>query len=249
MAVAKRRAIEHPPRTSRSSKKHEEFAQDNGRSAARGSRLPSIPTTISATICCASCSSHATPCSQRTHASRSPCGSSADSRQRRSRALFSPEATIAQRIVRAKRTLAEARVPFEVRRARAPAAPRLGARSHLSRFQRRLLGNRRRRRAAPRALRRSASARARARRTTTVRTEVHGLAALLEIQASRLERASMTNGRTRCCCWTRTAAAGITSSSRGVSPRSSVPNGCRRGRRWNVRPPSFNRRMSRARSI
>ena len=33
------------------------------------------------------------------------------------RAFLAPEKTIAQRIVRAKRTLAEARVPFEVPRA------------------------------------------------------------------------------------------------------------------------------------
>ena len=50
-------------------------------------------------------------------ASRSRCACSAASRPTRSRARSSsPEPTIAQRIVRAKRTLAEARVPFEVPR-------------------------------------------------------------------------------------------------------------------------------------
>ena len=62
------------------------------------------------------------------------------------RAFLVPEPTVAQRIVRAKRTLAEARVPFEVprgRRARRPAV--VGARGHLPHLQRGLLGDRRRR--------------------------------------------------------------------------------------------------------
>ena len=60
------------------------------------------------------------------------------------RAFLVPEPTIAQRIVRAKRTLAEARVPFEVPRG-AELAARLvvGARGHLPRLQRGLLGDRR----------------------------------------------------------------------------------------------------------
>ena len=50
------------------------------------------------------------------------------------RAFLVPEPTIAQRIVRAKRTLAEARVPFEVpARRRARRAPVVGARGHLPR--------------------------------------------------------------------------------------------------------------------
>ena len=70
------------------------------------------------------------------------------------RAFLVPEPTIAQRIVRAKRTLAEEHVPFEVPRGRGPdRAAVLGARSHLSHFQRRLLGDRRRRLDAARALR------------------------------------------------------------------------------------------------
>ena len=70
------------------------------------------------------------------------------------RAFLVPEPTIAQRIVRAKRTLAEAQVPFEVprgRRARRPAV--VGARGHLPDFQRGLLGHRRRRLDAAGALR------------------------------------------------------------------------------------------------
>ena len=59
------------------------------------------------------------------------------------RAFLVPEPTIAQRIVRAKRTLAEARVPFEVpsRRRIARSTSGVGARSDLSDLQRRLCGN------------------------------------------------------------------------------------------------------------
>ncbi len=62
------------------------------------------------------------------------------------RAFLVPEPTIAQRIVRAKRTLAEAQVPFEVPRgAELRRAAGLGARGHLPDLQRGLLGHRRRR--------------------------------------------------------------------------------------------------------
>jgi RNA polymerase sigma factor (sigma-70 family) len=62
------------------------------------------------------------------------------------RAFLVPEPTIAQRIVRAKRTLSEERVAFEVPRggrARRPSV--VGARGHLPRLQRGLLGDRWRR--------------------------------------------------------------------------------------------------------
>ena len=61
------------------------------------------------------------------------------------RAFLVSEGTVAQRIVRAKRTLAEARVPFEVP-GRDELADRLlgGARGHLPRVQRGLRGDRRR---------------------------------------------------------------------------------------------------------
>ena len=75
------------------------------------------------------------------------------------RAFLVPEPTIAQRIVRAKRTLAEARVPFEVPDAgRAAGAAGLGAGGHLPHLQRGLLGDRRRRLDAAGALRGRAAA-------------------------------------------------------------------------------------------
>ena len=71
------------------------------------------------------------------------------------------EPTIAQRIVRAKRTLAEAQVPFEVPRgAELARAARRGARGHLPGVQRGLLGDRRRRLDAPGAVRGRAAPRA-----------------------------------------------------------------------------------------
>ena len=81
------------------------------------------------------------------------------------RAFLVPEATIAQRIVRAKRTLAAAKVPFEVPGCeRAGAAAGLGARGRLPDLQRGLLGHRRRRLDASRPLRRGAAPRPGARR-------------------------------------------------------------------------------------
>ena len=76
------------------------------------------------------------------------------------RAFLVPEATIAQRIVRAKRTLAEAQVPFEVPRGKRPRHPsRLGARGRLPDLQRRLLGDLGRRLDAAAAVRRGAAPR------------------------------------------------------------------------------------------
>ncbi len=69
-------------------------------------------------------------------------------------AFLAPEATIAQRIVRAKRTLAEKRVPFRgSSRSRTRGPPVVRARGHLPGLQRRLRGDRRRRLDAARAVR------------------------------------------------------------------------------------------------
>ena len=58
------------------------------------------------------------------------------------RAFLVPEPTIAQRIVRAKRTLAEAKVPFEVPRGPAAgAAPLVRAWRHLPDLQRGVFGD------------------------------------------------------------------------------------------------------------
>ena len=59
------------------------------------------------------------------------------------RAFLAPEPTIAQRIVRAKRTLSAKRVPFEVpTRAGARRPLVVSARGYLSDFQRRVFGHR-----------------------------------------------------------------------------------------------------------
>ena len=76
------------------------------------------------------------------------------------RAFLLPEPTVAQRIVRAKRTLAEKRIPFEVPRGpESGTAPRLGAVGDLSHLQRGIFGHRRRRLDAAAALRGGAAPR------------------------------------------------------------------------------------------
>ena len=125
------------------------------------------------------------------------------------RAFLVPEPTIAQRIVRAKRTLAEARVPFEVPRGRrARRAPVVGARGHLPGLQRGLRGDRRRRLDAAGALRGRAAAgphpgRACCRRAGGARP---GRADGDPGVAPRRARGPV--GRARSCCSTRTGALG-----------------------------------------
>ena len=77
----------------------------------------------SAMTCYGSCSSPAIRCCRPRRARRSRCGCWAASAPTEiARAFLVPEPTIAQRIVRAKRTLAEARMPFEAPRAAERAA-------------------------------------------------------------------------------------------------------------------------------
>ena len=114
------------------------------------------------------------------------------------RAFLVPEPTIAQRIVRAKRTLAEARVPFEVPRG---AELRRAARRRCSRsiyldLQRGLLGDRRRRLdAARRSARTRCASAASSPSSRRDEPEVHGLVALMEIQASRSRARVGADGR------------------------------------------------------
>ena len=86
------------------------------------------------------------------------------------RAFLVPEATIAQRIVRAKRTLADAHVPFEIPR-RAELGERLSSvlGSHLSGVQRGIFRDRRRGLDAARAVRGGAAPRAHTRRARAAR--------------------------------------------------------------------------------
>ena len=120
MATAKHRAIDHfAPQQAASSAKHEELGRELEDAAGDGRAGFQTPqsTTTSATICCASCSSPAIRCSppeaRVALTLRLLGGLTTDEI---ARAFLVPEPTIAQRIVRAKRTLTEARVPFEVPR-------------------------------------------------------------------------------------------------------------------------------------
>ena len=113
-----------------------------------------------------------------------------DHRARLHARFWLAEPTIAQRIVRAKRTLREAQVPFEV-----PRGPKLAARlsSVLGAiyliFNEGYSADGGRRLDAARALRGRAPAGAHPGRTRAGEPEVHGLVALMEIQASRSRRA------------------------------------------------------------
>ena len=142
------------------------------------------------------------------------------------RAFLVSEPTIAQRIVRAKRTLVGGRRPVRSPARRGVRRPPLvGAAGDLPDLQRGLLGDRGRRLAAAGALRRRAPPRPRARRARADEPEVHGLVALMEIQASRSARARRAGRANRSCCSIRTARAGITCSSAVAWRRSSARNG------------------------
>ena len=76
-----------------------------------------------------------------------------------------------------------------------PSAPGVGARGRVPHLQRGILSHRRRRLDAPGALRGSAAARTDPGRVDTADPEVHGLVALMEIQASRLRARVGAGGR------------------------------------------------------
>ena len=125
------------------------------------------------------------------------------------RAFLVSEATVAQRIVRAKRTLAEAQVPFEV-----PSgdelAPRLASVLEViylifnEGYSATAGDDWMRPALCDEALRLGRVLAELAPREP----EVHGLVALMEIQASRAARAHRARAASRCCCSTRTARAG-----------------------------------------
>jgi len=113
-----------------------------------------------------------------------------DDRRDRAR-LPHPEPTIAQRIVRAKRTLAETRVPFEVPR-KDELAARLASVLEVVYlvFNEGYSATAGEELDAARAVRGGAASGPHHRRARTEEPEVHGIVALMEIQASRAARAS-----------------------------------------------------------
>jgi len=145
--------------------------------------------------------------------------------RRRDRARYLvAESTVAQRIVRAKRSLAEVRDSFELPRGDLARGSRR-ARGDLPDLQRGLLGDRgddwMRPALCEEALRLAESCRALA-----AEPEVHGLVALMELQASRTRRASARR-ESPSSCSTRTARAG----------RMLIGRGSRRSRAETLRPP------------
>ena len=136
------------------------------------------------------------------------------------RAFLVPEPTIAQRIVRAKRTLSEKNVPFEV-----PHGDELAERLSSVLAVVYLIFNEgysatagddwMRPQLCEEALRLGRILAELAREEP----EVHGLVALMEIQASRFPARIRLQPESRCCCSIRTAHAGISSSSAAALPR------------------------------
>lgn len=142
------------------------------------------------------------------------------------RAFLVPEPTVAQRIVRAKRTLAEARVPFEVPRG-AEAAARLSSVLEVVY----LIFNEGYAATAGDDWMRPALCEDALRlgrilaELTPKEPEVQGLVALMEIQASRARGRGSARRESQSCSSIKTAGAGITSSSAVGSRLSSVPRG------------------------
>ena len=137
------------------------------------------------------------------------------------RAFLVPEPTIAQRIVRAKRTLSEARVPFEVPRgAELARAARVGAGGDLPDLQRRLRRDRRRRLDAPGAVRGRASPRPHPRRAGAARSRGARPRRADGDPGVARSRARAARPASRSCCSIRIARAGTTSSSGAGWPRS-----------------------------
>ena len=153
------------------------------------------------------------------------------------RAFLVPVPTIAQRIVRAKRTLAEARVPFEV-----PRGAELAARLSSVLEVVYLVFNEGYSATAGDDWMRPALCEDALRlgrilaELVPEEPEVHGLVALMEIQASRSARGSARR-ESPSCYSIKTARAGISSSFVAVSPRSRVPrSSAARSARTRCRP-------------
>ena len=126
------------------------------------------------------------------------------------RSFLQSEPTIAQRIVRAKKSLTQARVPFEVPRGhRSRRPPRLGTGGDLSRFQRRLFRNRRRRLDAACLLRRSLAARADSGGACAERAGSARPCGADGNPGLALRARAPGRMASRFCCSTRTARAGI----------------------------------------
>ena len=125
------------------------------------------------------------------------------------RAYLVPEPTIAQRIVRAKKTLAQAHVPFEV-----PDQQERPARLSSVLEVIYLIFNEGYSATAGDDWMRPALCAEAVRlgrvlaQLAPAEPEVHGLVALLEIQASRIPAAHRRRRASPCCCWTRTGPAG-----------------------------------------
>ena len=155
------------------------------------------------------------------------------------RAFLAPEPTIAQRIVRAKKTLAREQVPYEVPRG-AELAPRLSSVLEVVY----LIFNEGYSATAGDDWMRPALCDEALRlgrilaELAPQEPEVHGLVALMEIQASRA-RARLGPAASRSCCSNRTARCGTSCSSAAASPRSIARSGsiANAGRTW-CRPPS-----------
>ena len=189
MATAKHRAIDHLRRNKRLERKHEELGREieaeqgagRARSGCRARRRHRRRPPAAHLHGLSSRAFHRGARGAHASLARRP-----DHRRDCAR-LPRSGSTIAQRIVRAKRTLAEKHVPFEVPRG-AELAARLSSvlEGHLPRLQRGLHGDGRRRLdCGPRFAKMRSGSGAILAELAPQEPEVHGLVALMEIQASR----------------------------------------------------------------
>jgi hypothetical protein len=143
-------------------------------------------TRTSATTSCGWSSSPATRCSPPRRGWRSLRLLGGLTTEESARAFLVPEPTIAQRIVRAKRTLTEARVPFEVPRGRTSLHGFPRSWRPLPHLQRGLHRHPRRYLDPDRAVRGRPAPGSNLAALVPEEAEVHGLIALMELQASRI---------------------------------------------------------------
>jgi RNA polymerase sigma factor (sigma-70 family) len=231
MATAKRRALDHLRRRRMLARKHEMVALDMEQEQ---QAMPDLDSALDDDIgdellrlIFTACHPLLSREARAALALRMICGLTTEEI---ARAFLLPDATIAQRIVRAKRTLSESGWPTRPRAARALAAALLGAGGGLSHLQRRLYRRARRGLAAAAALQRSAAHGPRAHRDRAAGARSPWAAGADGAERLARRGAHRCRGRADPYCWTRTARSGTSSRSAAGCRRSAGADARRRRR-------------------